>query len=181
MASPTPGAFAASLVSILPLRALVGQGEAERIALAVARLALRNFPEVGTGPRYIQLVREEQLMYRAAYARAAARRLVDAAQEDGTLDRALAVEDGYFAAHERRNRRREERGLAVSRAMDLYGETVGWYATIRPTSRPHHRAAHHHNWQPLLGAPLQTGSIPGELEHCLCRVGPPIQGARLLR
>lgn len=187
LAAPTPApagapTLAAALVGILPIAAFAGGAAiADRIALEVARRVLENLPDNGNiASPYMQLVTEEQLIWRAAYARAASRRLARAYIE-GRLDEAVALEDTYFAAHNRRNERRGEKALLVDEAMRAYGEIVSWHAHVRPTSRPHHRAAHRLNWQPLLGAPLQTGGIPGELLHCLCEVGPPIRGARLLR
>lgn len=186
LASPTPGALAPSLVGILPLAAFLGGGAAgvagaNRIALIVATVVLADLSDIESAPSpYMRRVFEDQLIWRAAYVRAASRRLAEA-YLGGRLEQQQALEDSYFKGHLRRTERRLQKATEVEQAMARFGLVVGWYALVRPTSRPHHRAAHRHNWQPMFGVPLQTGGLPGELEHCLCEVGPPIEGAPILR
>lgn len=148
------------------------------VALAVAEIAIVEVPGV-SGSGFIRRVGEENLIYRAAYISAAVRRLRGAG--DVGNQTALALEYHYFKLHQAQEIRRQVGGGQVAEALERYGTTLGWYATIRPTNRPNHRAAHEKNWYPLLGPPVLTQAYPGVLPHCLCEVGPPIDGATAIR
>jgi hypothetical protein len=152
------------------------------VALAVAKIAIVDVPEVGSRG-FMRQVEEDNLIYRAAYVRAASTRLSEATSDvseegDGV---ALSTERYYFALHQGQESRRAEGGQAVADAMEFYGPVVGWYATIRPTNRPNHRQAHEQNFRPLFGPPVLTLAYPGVLPHCLCEVGPPLEGAPEIR
>jgi hypothetical protein len=145
----------------------------------VAEIAIVDVPEVRSRG-FMRQVEEDNLIYRAAYIRTAAGRLAGA-QAATQLEEAAVLEAHYFNLHNAQELRRAVGGQQVAEAIELYGDTLGWYAQIRPTSRPNHRLAHEQNFQPWLGPPVLTGAYPGVLLHCLCEVGPPISGAQEIR
>lgn len=150
----------------------------ERVALEVARIAIVDVPEVSVASGFARQVQEDALIYRAAYIRAAVRRLRSAGDiGDQSFAAALDGERNYFELHRAQELRRATGGKQVAEAISRYGDLLGWYAEIRPTSRPNHRAAHGHNFRPLLGPPALTTAYPGVLPNCLCEVGPPVTGA----
>jgi hypothetical protein len=153
----------------------------KEVALKVAKIAIVDVPEVSSRG-FRGLLEEENLIYRAAYVRTAAQRLgVASLDQDGRFGASEALERHYFELHQAQELRREAGGEQVAEAMDLYGSVVGWYATIRPTNRPNHRQAHAQNFRPLFGPPVLTLAYPGVLPHCLCEVGPPLEGAPEIR
>lgn len=181
-AGGTSEELASAIVAALPIAADAAGGAAvaERVALEVARIAIVDVPEVADSG-FLRRVSEEQLIYRAAYIRAAVSRLASVLIRDpGRLGDALATEERYFQLHRQQELRRRAGGGLVAEAIERYGDLLGWYTTIRPTNRPNHRAAHRHNWRPLLGPPVLTGAYPGVLPNCLCEVGPPIAGAQII-
>lgn len=186
-------ALADVLMGVLPLAAFVGSSQlAGVVAGEVASFAaeageipdLRGDREPG---ELLAVFGLQNLLMRAAYLRAAASRLGHAIREaprEGVSQAVEAWRDKerqYLALHLQAQARRTEGGALVFDAIQTYGEVIGWYATLRPTNRPHHRAAHRHNWRPLLGPPLQTGAYPRVLPFCLCYPGPPIPGAPEIR
>ncbi len=183
----TEAAVAEAMVGALPLAAATGSVELARlVAREVAELGIDAvFSRPDVGPALAEQAALQSALYRAAYLRAAAGRLVAALQSSPSTEDALAAwraqEERYFALHLEAQARRFAGYAEVSELMDRHGPVLGWYATIRPTNRPHHRAAHRHNWRPLSGPPVQTGAYPGVLPFCLCEAGPPIPGAREIR
>lgn len=179
-------AITAALVPVLPA-GLTGGGVGGDIAREIARIIWADIPHVEGVEGVLRGVRLEQVYYRAAYGQAAARRLAQALSATAgrtggreAFAKALDAERRYFADHLAFNARRDTVGRLTANMMELYGEELSWNAVIRPTSRPHHKAAHEHNWRPANGAPVQTGGRPGELAHCICYPGPPKPGAPLL-
>lgn len=143
------------------------------VATRVAEIAIQDVPEVRSSG-FLRQVEEEEVIYRAAYIRQASTRL----RETGDRGAADDAERHYFDLHRQQAIRRLEGGERTAQAISVYGDVLGWYAQIRPTSRPNHRLAHRQNFRPTLGPPVLTQAYPGVLNHCLCEVGPPTPGAQ---
>lgn len=177
----SPGPIAALLLLVIP-----GHKPSQRREVATRAAAMiLEAPGLGKPSGVTQrAVQEDVALHRSWYAVNATRRMMDQAAlgEGFSLD-ALAREERkerrYFHAH----RLKSEKHLAVARvvdaAADAYGDTLGWYSVIRPTSRPHHARAHAQNFRAGT-VPRQTGALPGVEPHCLCTVGPPIPGGTSL-
>lgn len=110
----------------------------------------------------------------------AARRVGRDVLKGKSVSEALAKERKNYALHKEAQRQRRAVDTMISGAIAVYGPILSWHAIKRETSRPSHLRADGKNWD-ARRTPTQTGGRPGELPNCLCYVGPPIPGARLLR
>lgn len=177
------GAPETALVALL-LRFVSGdlkRADRQEIARKTARLIVSALPEAPIRPGETQRAAlEDSYLRRAHYALQAQNRLeanISGSREE--WEKALDAEARYFALHQHKNDRAMRSAKVVDAAMEAYGRTLGWYSVIRPTSRPNHARAHAHNF--IAGTiPRETEALPGVLAGCLCAVGPPIPGAKLI-
>lgn len=110
----------------------------------------------------------------------AARRVARDVLKGKSVSESLAKERKNYDLHKEAQRQRRAVDSMISGAIEVYGPILSWHAVERETSRPSHLRANGKNWD-ARRTPTQTGGRPGELPNCLCYVGPPIPGARLLR
>lgn len=147
-----------------------------------------------SGEGIIRAAKLDNVLYRALYGMAAARRIggavlgaistTGARDFTAALQQAAAREPRYFATHKDVSKRRISSAKATQGLMELHGEILSWNwgATRTPREpRPTHLAADGANWRPANGAPLSTGSLPSVEKNCSCAAGPPKRGARILR
>lgn len=152
----------------------------------------------------IRAAKIDNVLYRALYGVAAARRIGGTVlevqggdlQEPGVesnppakslqvaLQLASRRESRYFECHKDVSKRRISAAKTVEGLVELHGPLLSWNwgETRTPREpRPTHLAADGANWRPLNGTPLSTGSLPGVERGCSCAAGPPKRGARTLR
>lgn len=152
----------------------------------VRRLARLNPPPGAHAA--VQAVNRQNLMRRAAYLVAAARRLSTAARADeDTIGRALTVERRWLAQHLQATAQRATVAAGVAsvarqqaRAAKQEGSTwnglLGWYAVNDTKTSAECRAAHGRDFDPTHVPPIGfPGSVHGS---CRCTPGPPFNSGR---
>jgi hypothetical protein len=164
-----------AVIGLMPAGAVRGM----QVARLVARLSIEEIPIVDS-VGFARAAQLDRLMWRVAYMRASAARLLAGLAKGVAIETLIASETRFFELHLRMNARRLFGARDVLEAMDKWGEVLSWRITVRPTNRPYHRTADRHNWRPLLGPPIDTLAYPGVLDNCLCFSGPPIAGAPFL-
>jgi hypothetical protein len=138
------------------------------------RIPVAYLPPVRVTPTATNSVRQEALNYRAWYLLNAAQRISDAIADrkpDQTdreaLDKALARERSYFAAHVRMQRRRFQVATEVDRMAAVYGDRLGWLAVLDTGTTPDCRHAAFKDF--LVSEPPEMG-LPGAVHpRCRCR------------
>lgn len=171
----------AAIASLAPaiLAFIPGAQRGEQVARTVARISVEEIPIIDS-VGFARAAQIDRLMWRVAYMRSSAERMVAGLSAGVPIETLIASETRFFELHLRMNARRLLGARDVLVAMERWGEVLSWNITARPTNRPYHRVADRHNWRPLLGPPIQTLAFPGVLADCLCHSGPPVAGAPFL-
>lgn len=120
------------------------------------------------------LAKKANLRYRAAFIINALRRIAAAPDWKTALKREI----GFWKAHTRASTRRMTVARRIDASRKLYGDMLGWYATMDERTSSECRAADHRNFEAL--QPPVIG-FPGSVHpHCRCLPGPPIPGAKMV-
>lgn len=136
--------------------------------------ALKSFtrPTGGTSAR--ALAKKANLRYRAAFIINALRRIAAAPDWKTALKREL----GFWKAHTAASARRMTVARRIDASRKLYGDVLGWYATMDNRTTAECRAADHRNFNAL--QPPVIG-FPGSVHpRCRCLPGPPFPGAKMV-
>lgn len=136
--------------------------------------ALKAFTQSAKGTTARAIALRANLRYRAAFIINALRRIAAAPDWKTALKREL----GFWKAHTTASKRRSTIARRIDAARKLYGDMLGWYATMDTRTSGECRAADHRNFNalqpPVIGYP---GSVH---PHCRCLPGPPIPGAKMV-
>lgn len=129
------------------------------------------------GPATLATARQNMLR-RAQFVLASARRLSAAARGGENLRAALETERRYYGLHLQALWNRARGASQVDSAAQSYGDLLGWYTVLDRRTSAECRAASGRNFsvmaQPLIGWP---GTVH---PHCRCYPGRPHRGARML-
>lgn len=161
-------AVAAALGAVLGISAAV----TGKLLGELGEAALKPFRRRNEGKPVtaVQLTERANLRYRAAFLVVSLRRLVRGGE--------LAREVTLWRTHVRAQRRRLVMGRRVDEQRWVYGELLGWHATLDRRTSDECRAAHQKNFYalrpPVIGYPGTTHP------HCRCRPGAPFDGAKLV-
>lgn len=118
--------------------------------------------------------RRVELLYKGWYAAKAAVRVTET--ED--VVQAMNLERRYHTQHIRASRHRNGIWQSMASLTGIYGDILGWYSVLGPSTTPECRAAHGQNFRveipPAIGYP---GMVHGE---CKCTPGRPHQNGAML-
>lgn len=118
---------------------------------------------------------DEEIVYRGWFALNSLKRMWNAENRRAQLDK----EKRYFAAHRQMGDRRSHHAAIRDHMADLYGNRLGWYSVLSPTTDPHCRRNHGKNF---FAGRRPRGGFPGEVHpNCKCTPGAPWYGGRLIR
>lgn len=145
--------------------------------LAVAGLARQSAPmpaAASAGPAE-KAAQQTELMMRAAYVLAAAERLQKAEQEGKSTRTALSQESTLYERHREAQRGRMQSALDIDKAVQSFGDVLGWYLNPLLNNEIECIKANGHNFRASQGTVI---GWPGAVHpHCGCTAGPPIPGA----
>lgn len=145
--------------------------------LAVAGLARESAhapAAEGAGPAEAAAAQQE-LMMRAAYVLAAAERLEKAEKEGKPHRAALSQESLLYERHRAAQAGRMKAALDVDKAVQFFGDVLGWYLDPLLNNEIECIKANGHNFRASQGTVL---GWPGAVHpNCGCTAGPPIPGA----
>lgn len=154
------------------------------IGLAAAKQALSLTRRTPVRPRTGALTKSAgarrwteglELHRRAAYLVNAARR-IQADLDAGRTEREARVAESRFArAHDDAVRKRAQVAARTDAAVDLFGQTLGWFAVLDDRTDSECRRLHGRNFRVQM-PPLVHGQrvLPGMVHpHCRCMPGPP--------
>lgn len=188
--SPTVPALAPLLLPALPGWILALPELAADVAEEAARVTLTDPPAFDAGAGELERRASlENVLLRAFYGIAAARRLAEAVRGPSDtpirerLTKALKAERSYLTAHMSARARNLEGARKTDRARELYGDVLSWNHGANGTPgepRPNHVAADGKNFDLRKGVPVSTQGLPGTLPGCTCAWGPPRAGAKML-
>lgn len=125
----------------------------------------------------------DEWLYRAWYGVNALKRVASSVGSGSgraeRLVRAVAAEEGYFAAHVQAQSRRLAAATATDAAVERFGRTLGWYAVLDGSTTPGCRKNHGNNFD--ADRPPSEG-LPGTLHggECRCSPGAPHRNGRML-
>lgn len=166
----TVDAVASALAGIL----LIPVKVAGAFLTGIGAEALKSFTRPAGEGSARALAKKANLRYRAAFIINALRRI--AAAPDWKI--ALKRELGFWKAHTKASARRMTVARRIDASRKLYGDMLGWYATMDSRTSNECRAADHRNFEaikpPVIGYP---GSVH---PHCRCMPGPPFPGAKMV-
>ncbi len=142
---------------------------------ALGAEALASFTRpTGDGVSARSLAKKANLRYRCAFIINALRRIAKAPDWKTALKREIS----FWKAHTKASARRMTVARRIDASRKLYGDLLGWYATLDNRTDPACRAADHRNFHalqpPVIGYP---GSVH---PRCRCLPGPPFPGAKMV-
>lgn len=142
------------------------------IALIVALSRSTSFPESPLAPQDSAgaVTNKLEPLFRATYVLNAARRIERGLNKGNSREELLRTERRYFKQHIDAVQKRREAALAVDRAANRFGPTLGWYAVRDSRTSPECLAAHGKNFDATIRPPI---GYPGSVHRfCRCKAGP---------